>query len=116
MNRIFKVIYSKTKHMYVVASELAKSHSKGKNGGTTSGRALAALVMAALASMSFMAAPMTAEAVSASHGKNNTDKHILNIPDSVVVEGTDNNAQGYYSAILGGNGNLTFNYKIDDDH
>ena len=116
MNRIFKVIYSKTKHMYVVASELAKSHSKGKNGGTTSGRALAALVMAALASMSFMAAPMTAEAVSASHGKNNTDKHILNIPDSVVVEGTDNNAQGYYSAILGGNGNLTFSYKIDDDH
>ncbi|WP_303142555.1 ESPR domain-containing protein [uncultured Dialister sp.] len=33
MNRIFKVIYSKTKHMYVVASELAKSHGKSKNGG-----------------------------------------------------------------------------------
>ena len=68
MNRIFKVIYSKTKHMYVVASELAKSHSKGKNGGTTSGRALAALVMAALASVSFMAAPMTAEASTETEG------------------------------------------------
>lgn len=33
MNRIFKVIYSKTKHMYVVASELAKSHGKSKNRG-----------------------------------------------------------------------------------
>ena len=63
MNRIFKVIYSKTKHMYVVASELAKSHSKSKNEGTPSGKALAALVMAALASVSFMAAPMTAEAL-----------------------------------------------------
>ena len=62
MNRIFKVIYSKTKHMYVVASELAKSHSKSKNEGAPSGKALAALVMAALASVSFMAAPMTAEA------------------------------------------------------
>lgn len=62
MNKIFKVIYSKTKHMYVVASELAKSHSKSKNEGATSGKALAALVMAALASVSFMAAPMTAEA------------------------------------------------------
>jgi len=33
MNRIFKVIYSKSKHMYVVTSELAKSHSRSKNGG-----------------------------------------------------------------------------------
>ena len=33
MNRIFKVIYSKTKHTWVVASELAKSHSRNKNGG-----------------------------------------------------------------------------------
>ena len=62
MNRIFKVIYSKTKHMYVVASELAKSHSKSKNGGVTSGKALAALVMAALASVSFMAAPLDVQA------------------------------------------------------
>ena len=62
MNKIFKVIYSKTKHMYVVASELAKSHSKSKNEGATSGKALAALVMAALASVSFMAAPMDAQA------------------------------------------------------
>ena len=62
MNKIFKVIYSKTKHMYVVASELAKSHSKSKNEGATSGKALAALVMAALASVSFMAAPMDVQA------------------------------------------------------
>ena len=68
MNKIFKVIYSKTKHMYVVASELAKSHSKSKNEGATSGKALAALVMAALASASFMAAPMTAQAKTETKG------------------------------------------------
>lgn len=62
MNKIFKVIYSKTKHMYVVASELAKSHSKSKNEGAPSGKALAALVMAALASVSFMVAPLDAQA------------------------------------------------------
>lgn len=66
MNKIFKVIYSKTKHMYVVASELAKSHSK--NEGATSGKALAALVMAALASVSFMSAPMTAQAKTETEG------------------------------------------------
>lgn len=62
MNKIFKVIYSKTKRMYVVASELAKSHSKSKNEGAPSGKALAALVMAALASVSFMVAPLDAQA------------------------------------------------------
>ena len=68
MNRIFKVIYSKTKHIYVVASELAKSHSKSKNEGAPSGKALTALVVAALASASFMAAPMTAEASTETEG------------------------------------------------
>ena len=68
MNKIFKVIYSKTKHMYVVASELAKSHSRSKSEGATFGKALAALVMAALASVSFMAAPMTAQAKTETEG------------------------------------------------
>lgn len=115
MNRIFKVIYSKTKHMYVVASELAKSHRKGKNGGTTSGRVLAALVMAALASMSFMAAPMTVNAINDSTaGQNNTSHNVKK--HSWVVAGNANDAEGINSVILGGNNNITFDYKIDDDH
>lgn len=48
MNRIFKVIYSKTKHTYVVASELAKSHGKSKNGGVTSTGLLPGVLLAAL--------------------------------------------------------------------
>ncbi|WP_366937481.1 ESPR domain-containing protein [uncultured Megasphaera sp.] len=37
MNKIFKVIYSKTRHCYVVVSELAKSHCKSTTGSTLGG-------------------------------------------------------------------------------
>ena len=31
MNKIYKVIWSKAKHTYVVASEIAKGHTKGRD-------------------------------------------------------------------------------------
>ena len=46
MNRIYKVIWSKVKNCYVVASELAKSHTKGCS-GKRAGRILAAGAVAA---------------------------------------------------------------------
>ena len=54
MNKIYKVIWSKAKHTYVVASEIAKGHTKGE----TTGRGLkklaaAMLVAAALLSPNF---------------------------------------------------------------
>lgn len=54
MNKIYKVIWSKAKRTYVVASEIAKGHTKGE----TTGRGLkklaaAMLVAAALLSPSF---------------------------------------------------------------
>ncbi|MDY6291846.1 MAG: ESPR-type extended signal peptide-containing protein, partial [Succiniclasticum sp.] len=46
MNRIYKVIWSKTKHCYVVVSELAKRHTKG---GSTGGcRMMTARVLSTL--------------------------------------------------------------------
>ena len=65
MNKIFKVIYSKTRHCYVVVSELAKSHCKTAGSHTTRNKtALTAAVLLALGTFSvesvFM--PMTAEA------------------------------------------------------
>ena len=61
MNKIYKVIWSKAKHTYVVASEIAKGHTKGE----TTGRGLkklaaAMLVAAALLSPSFAWAEDTA--------------------------------------------------------
>lgn len=65
MNKIFKVIYSKTRHCYVVVSELAKSHCKTAGSHTTRSKtALTAAVLLALGTFSVASVfmPMTAEA------------------------------------------------------
>ena len=51
MNKIFKVIYNRAKHCYVVASEFAKSYSKG-GGSRTLRRAAVALLAAAVYAVS----------------------------------------------------------------
>ena len=61
MNKIYKVIWSKAKHTYVVASEIAKGHTKGETTGKGLKRLAAALlVAAALLSPSFAWAEDTA--------------------------------------------------------
>lgn len=63
MNKIFKVIYSKTRHCYVVVSELAKSHCKTAGSHTTRNKtALTAAVLLTLGAFSFIGMP-TAEAL-----------------------------------------------------
>lgn len=62
MNKIYKVIWSKAKHTYVVASEIAKGHTKGETTGKGLKRLAAAmLVAAALLSPSFAWAADTTE-------------------------------------------------------
>ena len=43
MNKIYKLIWSKVKNMWVVASELAKSHTKSPNSGIVGSVSLASL-------------------------------------------------------------------------
>lgn len=65
MNKIFKVIYSKTRHCYVVVSELAKSHCKTAGSHTARSKtALTAAVLLAMGTFSVASVfmPMTAEA------------------------------------------------------
>ena len=58
MNKIFKVIYSKTRHCYVVVSELAKSHCKTTQSHTVRSKtALTAAVLLALGAFSFVGMP-----------------------------------------------------------
>lgn len=58
MNKIFKVIYSKTRHCYVVVSELAKSHCKTTQSHTVRSKtALTAAVLLALGAFSFVEMP-----------------------------------------------------------
>lgn len=47
MNRVYKVIWSKAKHCYVVTSEIAKSHTKGESTGRGLKNLAAALLVAA---------------------------------------------------------------------
>ena len=58
MNKIFKVIYSKTRHCYVVVSELAKSHCKTTQSHTVRSKtALTAAVLLTLGAFSFVGMP-----------------------------------------------------------
>jgi len=57
INKIFKVIYSKTRHCYVVVSELAKSHCKSTVCPGKSKTALTAAVLLALGTFSFVGMP-----------------------------------------------------------
>ena len=59
MNRIYKVIWSKVKHQYVVVSELA--HSCTKSTGSRVGRSAAAVLAALVLTTGLCAAPVQAE-------------------------------------------------------
>ena len=48
MNRIYKVIWNEAKHCHVVASELAKGHTKSNTGKNGTGRGGLSLIIAAL--------------------------------------------------------------------
>ena len=48
MNNIYKVIWSKAKNCYVVASEIAKSHTKSASGQSVRRSALASLLALSL--------------------------------------------------------------------
>ena len=68
MNKIFKVIYSKTRHCYVVVSELAKSHVKSSHGnGGQQKAALTMSVLLALGAFTFAFGPVNAEAADEKH-------------------------------------------------
>lgn len=72
MNKIFKVIYSKTRHCYVVVSELAKSHCKTTQSHTARSKtALTAAVLLALGAFSFVGMPVVQAADGTESLRNN---------------------------------------------
>ena len=73
MNKIYKVIWSKAKHTYVVASEIAKGHTKGETTGKGLKKLAAAmLVAAALLSPNFAWAEGTVTVEPAGTGSTTT--------------------------------------------
>ena len=129
MNIIFKVIYNKTKHCYVVVSELAKSHCKSTTGNTSrehrTGRQLTAMVLTALMGFTFgIAIPSTSWALdgeenkelgthaTVSGGKNNT----ANGTDSTIAGGSMNNTGTYGTLVAGGNRNVAASLLGDEGY
>lgn len=73
MNKIFKVIYSKTRHCYIVVSELAKSHCKTTQSHTVRSKtALTAAVLLAVGAFSFVGMPV-AQAADGTESLRNND-------------------------------------------
>ena len=73
MNRIYKVVWSKTKNCYTVVSEIAKRHGKGNRARTCATALLAALALTGFMGMSeAQAADVNATRVNASVVNTNT--------------------------------------------
>ena len=103
MNKIFKVIYSKSRHCYVVVSELAKSHCKStQSTPAKSKKVLTAAVLLALVSLVPGMMP-TAMALSTWRGGDLTAEG----KNAAAAGGQSNHADGDYSTIIGGYSNRT---------
>ena len=102
MNKIYKVIYSKAKHSFVVVSELAHSHTKPAAMAGTTRRGLSALVLTALLmSVSPATFAATENVVYDSDGKTitleNTDGNgtkIQNVADGFLGAGSQDAVNG----------------------
>lgn len=91
MNKIYKVIWSKAKHTYVVASEIAKGHTKGE----TTGRGLkklaaALLVAAALMGPNFAWAADTTKVEPAPDGSATAVEVYTNVKEYLEKQTSDN--------------------------
>ena len=82
MNKIYKVIWSKAKHTYVVASEIAKGHTKGE----TTGRGLKKLAAAMLVAAALMGPNFAWAAGDMATVKDTTDV----VQTVYTKDGTDN--------------------------
>lgn len=90
MNKIFKVIYSKTRHCYVVVSELAKSHCKTTQSHTARSKtALTTAVLIALGGVSFITNPEVAYA-----DTKLDNGYYIGISDANTDRTKDDNANG----------------------
>ena len=106
MNKIYKVIWSKAKHTYVVASEIAKGHTKGETTGKGLKKLAAAmLVAAALLSPSFAWAEDTATVTDTG----NISAASASVTNSISVGHNANVGGAVNAGSLNSRGNLNVN-------
>lgn len=109
MNKVYKVVWNRTKHCYVVVSELAKRAGKNKSTClTAAGKAAAALGLGAvllMGSAGSEAFAATGGQVIGGGGSDSGDTSQATGQDATVSGGFVNHAEGKYSSVSGGSKN-----------
>ena len=115
MNKVYKVVWNRTKHCYVVVSELAKRAGKNKSAClTVVGKAAAALGLGAVLLMGSAGSEVYAATgnkviggsqTAVTDAKGKTDQAAATGDYSTVSGGYLNHADGKYSSVSGGSKN-----------
>lgn len=115
MNKVYKVVWNRTKHCYVVVSELAKRAGKNKSTSlTAAGKAAAALGLGAVLLMGSAGSEVYAATgnkviggsqTAVTDAKGKTDQAAATGDYSTVSGGYLNHADGKYSSVSGGSKN-----------
>lgn len=109
MNKVYKVVWNRTKHCYVVVSELAKRAGKNKSTClTVVGKAAAALGLGVVLLMGNAGSEVfaaTGGQVIGGGGSDSGDTSQATGQDATVSGGFVNHAEGKYSSVSGGSKN-----------
>ena len=109
MNKVYKVVWNRTKHCYVVVSELAKRTGKNKSTClTVVGKAAAALGLGVVLLMGSAGSEVfaaTGGQVIGGGGSDSGDTSQATGQDATVSGGFVNHAEGKYSSVSGGSKN-----------
>lgn len=109
MNKVYKVVWNRTKHCYVVVSELAKRAGKNKSTCLTAvGKAAAALGLGVVLLMGSAGSEVfaaTGGQVIGGGGSDSGDTSQATGQDATVSGGFVNHAEGKYSSVSGGSKN-----------
>lgn len=109
MNKVYKVVWNRTKHCYVVVSELAKRAGKNKSIClTAAGKAAAALGLGAVLLMGSAGSEVfaaTSGRVIGGGGSDSGDTSQATGQNATVSGGFVNHAEGKYSSVSGGSKN-----------
>lgn len=109
MNKVYKVVWNRTKHCYVVVSELAKRAGKNKSTClTAAGKAAAALGLGAVLLMGSAGSEVfaaTGGRVIGGGGSDRGDTSQATGQGATVSGGFVNHAEGKYSSVSGGSKN-----------
>ena len=122
MNRVYKVIWSKAKHCYVVTSEIARSVTKSASSARSAGRKGAAVL--AMAALLFTAGGVLGEAANVTDVTVNKPGNVITVtkeggdPTPFTIDNVDNAKAAGYALKATGDGNgevihMTYARKTD---